>query len=234
VYPPDSSDDDEDGAAGYPSEKRVCDYSSSADDECSEGNSEDEERESAARGSVAAQIRDSTETGCKCQTNHWSKLHAAQLEDLMISIRDMDKAHLKCYIVGELAAIARESAGGRRYTFTYTILGHLVCREVFMEVHDIKKGVLESLQKTVEQQETMPPRHKLAGKLPPNALSADTRMQVVNFIKSYASDHGMPQPAARSGRAKKAPTYLPASCSKRSLYDKYSGLNAPQFGVARR
>ena len=46
--------------------------------------------ELAARGSVSAQIQESYKMVCKCKTNHWLELPPDDLEDLMISIRNMD------------------------------------------------------------------------------------------------------------------------------------------------
>ena len=144
----------------------------------------------------------------------------------MVAIRAMTKQQLKSYVVGELAAIANGSAtraaGKRSFTFNYTILGKLVCREVFLEVHGMSTKVLATLQK-VEERGTLSPRHKNPGKIPPNSTYSKTCAKVADFIQNYAADHGLPQPAAPKRRPHQAPTYLPASCTKSGLFE-YSGI----------
>ena len=41
------------------------------------------------------------------------------------------------------------------------------------------------------------------------------------FIKNYALVHGLPQPAAPGGRAKKAPSYLPTIENYKIVHAKY-------------
>ena len=110
----------------------------------------EESLELASRGSIIAQIHDSFKMGCKCKSAHCAKYPPDGLEDLMISIQDMDKQrHLKYYVLGALAVIAKEatsrscaaaseSIGSRTYTFAYTAVGWLVCCGVFLEMHDMK------------------------------------------------------------------------------------------------
>ena len=130
------------------------DERSSDEIEYEKGTDVEESLELAPRGSILAQICNSFKIGCKCKSNHSTKLPPESLEDLMISIQDTDNHHLKCYMLCELAAIVKETAcrsctatskpaGSRTYTFTYTVLGSPVSREVFLEVHDMKPGVFK-------------------------------------------------------------------------------------------
>lgn len=88
---------------------------------------------------MEAEVRDLMDIGCGCSgTNHFTTLPRDALVSLMVSIRQMDKQSQKQYVLGELAACinpaSADAAAQRRYH--YTILGYVVCKSVFEEVHD--------------------------------------------------------------------------------------------------
>eukprot|EP00117_Sycon_ciliatum_P036996 scpid74503/ scgid27760/ len=101
------------------------------------------------------------------------------------------------------------------------MLGVVVCREVFQDAHGLSHTLLRKLQEDAEHLLTTPQSSKSKGKPPPNILPTAVADNVVQFIKNYASRYGMPQPAAPRGRAAKAPTYLPASCTKKEIHCLY-------------
>ena len=215
-----------------PAEKRTClqlesqssddEYFSDAEDTTSDGTS-------AASGAAAAMIRDALYIGCKCKVNHWTKLPPDQLEELVCNLRAMKRSELKRYVLGELAAIMKisspsagtASASSRKFSFTYAMLGVVVCREVFQDAPGLSHTLLRKLQEDAEHLLTTPQSSKSKGKPPPNILPTAVANNVVQFIKNYASRYGMPQPAAPRGRAAKAPTYLPASCTKKEIHCLY-------------
>ena len=73
----------------------------------------------------------------------------------------------------------------------------------------------------MKEQGIVPRDHGNKGRLPHNAFSFDTTKAVVDYIINYATYFGLPQPAARRGRAQKAPVYLPASEGYDKVNSKY-------------
>ena len=59
------------------------------------------------------------------------------------------------------------------------------------------------------------------GRLPPNAFTFDTTKNIVDFITNYATVFGLPQQAARRGRASTPPVFLPASEGYNTVHHKY-------------
>jgi len=179
------------------------------------------------RGSIAASIRDNKDMGCQCRTNnHWQCLPSQDLEDLMVNISAMDKHRRKQYALGELAASAAPThsvASARNLSVRYKLLGHEVCRGVFLEVHGISRSLLKILLNCVEKNESQPPEHARLGMSANNKLPDEDVQNVITFLQHYASCHGIPQPAAPRGRGKPAPVYLPASCTKEKIYKIYEG-----------
>ena len=67
----------------------------------------------------------------------------------------------------------------------------------------------------------MPREHGLLGHVPATTYPFDVVSDAAQFIKNFAEINGIPQPAARSGRAKNPPVYLPASLNYKIVHLKY-------------
>ena len=157
------------------------------------------------RALIAADIRDWQSTGCGCKSsNCYTKLDADKLEDLVLSIRHLDKKYHKQYVVGQLSASMRstaESAKQRDFYHSYHILGQAVCSSVYMEVNGIGEHIYRQLKNVAEECFAEVPAHGSAGRLPYNAITSTQAEHVTAFIRNTASVHGLPQPAAPRGRA---------------------------------
>ena len=88
-------------------------------------------------------------------------------------------------------------------------------------LHDIGTKQLKNLQKHLQNNGPIPRQHGLMGRLPATTYPYDIVSESANFIRNYAEVYGIPQPAARSGRAKNPPIYLPASQNYMIVHSKY-------------
>ena len=84
-----------------------------------------------------------------------------------------------------------------------------VCKYVFMEVNGLGEHKYRELQDIAESATSELPTHQSAGRKARNTTAPEVFEQVV------------PQPAAPRGRAKAAPTYLPATHGKKHVYRDY-------------
>ena len=134
------------------------------------------------------------------------------------------------YLLGKLQVLgkgsddsvshARKTASSKRQrvTYQYAYDHRVVCKEGFLYLHSIGEKVLKNLQKHLKENGVTQREHGNKGRLPPNAFSFET---VQDFIVNYATVFGLLQPAARRGRAGKAPIYLPASEGYNTVHGKY-------------
>ena len=103
----------------------------------------------------------------------------------------------------------------QRHTCDYSFDHCCVCKDSFMFLHDIDtkqlKKQLKNLQKHLQQHGPVPHQHGLTGHVPATTYPYNVVSDAVHFIRNYAVINGIPQPAARSGRAQNPPIYLPAS-----------------------
>ena len=113
---------------------------------------------------------------------------------------------------GESTAHARKKGGKRqRITYNYAFDHRQVCKNAFIFLHDIGEKQLKNMVKHLKVNGLVPPVHGNTGKLPSTTYPFEVVQDVLQFINNYADVHGLPQPAARHGRADTPPIYLPAS-----------------------
>lgn len=87
--------------------------------------------------------------------------------------------------------------------------------------YDIGEDMLKSIAKHVVCNEITPRVHGNSGRRSPNAFEFDEYKSVKTFRTTYADDYGHPQPAAARRRDEDPPIYLPASHSKKHVYQVY-------------
>jgi hypothetical protein len=96
-----------------------------------------------------------------------------------------------------------------------------VCQHSFCFIHDIGNFTLRALRNHVSLTGPCPREHGSKGRKAHNAYSFDVISGAVQFIRHYSLVHGLPQPAAKRGRANQAPTYLPAFQNHKIVHQKY-------------
>lgn len=118
---------------------------------------------------------------------------------------------------------ARQSKLGKRQRVTcdYSFDHRRVCRDAFLFLHNIGTKQLQNLRKHLQENGPVPWQHGLVGRIPATTYRYEVVSDAVHFIRSYAEVFGIPQPAARSGRAKNPPIYLPASQNYTIVHAKY-------------
>ena len=158
----------------------------------------------------------------------------------MFDFLQLTKNQRKSYALASLAACYRTSAAERQHSaaraagasgaagqetrkwYCYAVLGEVICKTAFMEMHGLTRHTIESLQAQVKLGNVVPAEHKSKGvPKPDRAYPKETVERVQNFILGIVSAYGLPQPAAARGRANTAPTFLPASKHKKAVHDEY-------------
>ena len=81
---------------------------------------------------------------------------------------------------------------------------------------------LKSLQKHLRANGPVPREHGLVGHMPATTYAFEVVSDAAHFIRNFAECYGIPQPAARSGRASNPPIYLPASLNYKIMHSKYA------------
>ena len=85
----------------------------------------------------------------------------------------------------------------------------------------IKSLTRTALKSDKQDNGPVPREHGLTGRMPATTYPYEIVNDGVYFIRNYAEVYGIPQPAARSGRAKNPPIYLPASQNYTIVHSKY-------------
>ena len=232
----DVSSDASDESEAEPADKRVC-YEPDEDEFYSEDDDDHAVTAAAGEAHVAASIADNRSIGCGCRVNHWLSLDSNDLEQFMVDLRSLKKSDLKQFALGALSAGARRSASAqessRKWSYSYLVLGHEVCRQVFLDVYSFGRHTLRSLQESASVFQVTPREQGGKGATPHNALPSQHIELTVSYIRSYANTHDIPQPAAPRGRAQAPPIYLPASSSKKSVYSCFQEAEgAPRMSYA--
>ena len=96
-----------------------------------------------------------------------------------------------------------------------------MCKDAFILLHDIGTKQLKNLQKHLRNNGPIAREHGLIGRMPATTYPYSIVSEGARFIRNYAEVYGIPQPAARSGRAKNPPIYLPASQNYMIVHSKY-------------
>lgn len=107
--------------------------------------------------------------------------------------------------------------------------GAEICVAAFRVFYDIGEDMLKSIAKHVVCNGITPRVHGNSGRRAPNAFEFDEYKRVKTFITTYADDYGLPQPAAARGGDEDPPIYLPASHSKKHVYQVYKEASHEKF-----
>lgn len=178
-------------------------------------------------------VKDHMQRGCGCSFHCYSQFTEEEVFLTRLQMQELDRSQRDFYLLGKLQVLgkgsddsvshARKTASSKRQrvTYQYAYDHRVVCKEGFLYLHSIGEKVLKNLQKHLKENGVTQREHGNKGRLPPNAFSFETVQNIVDFIVNYATVFGLPQPAARRGRAGKAPIYLPASEGYNTVHGKY-------------
>lgn len=191
---------------------------------------------------VYSDITSKLSAGCLCSGNCLSQFTADEVYMFHLSLFEMTKMERDLLILGKLQVLsrpndtikhARQAKPGKRQRVTcdYRFDHRQVCKDGFLFLHDIGTKHLKNLQKHLRENGPIPREHGLAGRAPATMYPYEVTYDAVRFIRNYAEIYGIPQPAARRGRADNPPIYLPASQNYTIVHSKYveaSLANDPQ------
>ena len=255
--------EDEEEFYGSPDDVEISEQLSPANSDEDELNSSDSESDTVARSFIGQsdndevmianqdverrEVRDRMQRGCGCNFDCYSQFTENEVFLTRLQMQELEKTQKDFYLLGKLQVLgkgsdasishARSTTSGKRQriTYQYAYDHRVVCKEGFLYLHCIGERVLKNLQKHLKENGITQREHGNKGRLPPNAFSFESVQNIVDFIVNYATTFGLPQPAARRGRAGEAPVYLPASEGYNTVHQKYveacltSGKHAAKY-----
>ena len=141
---------------------------------------------------------------CKCLRNCLTHFERSELISHILNIRELNKDEKELMIMGVLQKVGKDDLTTKKKTrkrirYVYKFKGVSVCREAFQIIYDITDHVLDSLMKHVNSHGIVPRVNGNTGRTPKHSLVYDDIVRAVDFIKSFADEHGLHQPAAPRG-----------------------------------
>ena len=164
---------------------------------------------------------------CSCSDNCLAQFTPSEVFSFHLSLCEMSKVEKDMLVLRKLHVLSRATDStdhvrlGKRVTCNYFFDHRPVCKASFLLLHDMGAKQLKNLQKHLRECGPVPREHGLTGRAPATKYPYETVMDAVSFIRHHAIVFGIPQPAARSGRANSPPIYLPASQSYKIVHSKY-------------
>ena len=164
--------------------------------------------------------------GCGCGKSCFDYFPTKKIVDHIWDLREMTKQEKEALIMTILSTLGIDSSitrrGDRKRTvYQYSFNDVRVCRNAFMVIYDIHDFTLRALISHIHENGVVPRIQSNAGRKPKNALSFADVQRVVQFLRSFADENGLPQPAAPRGRPDIPPIYLPSSMTKKSVHKSY-------------
>ena len=170
--------------------------------------------------------------GCSCSENCFSQFTASEVFSFHLSLCEMNKIEKEMLILGKLHVFSRtidsteharqvKLGKRKRVTCDYAFDHRHVCKSGFLLLHSIGTKQLKNLQKHLRENGPVPREHGLTSRVPVTTYPYEVVSDAVYFIRNHATIYGIPQPAARSGRAETPPIYLPASQNYKIVHAKY-------------
>ena len=184
----------------------------------------DEASELGAKGAASTV---STRRMCGCQSNCMSMFDERDVEQNILSMREMEKKEKDLVILGLLESLRHNSERTlkgkkrQRERFVYHFQGARVCVGAFRILYDVGKKHMENLIAHLEREGPVPRVHGNTGRRPHNTLPYSDVKNVVVFIDNFATEFGIPHPAPLHGRSDAPPVFLPAAETYKSVHAKY-------------
>ena len=191
-------------------------------------------------------MRDKLRQGCGCSFECYNQFSDDEVFHVRLQMQELEKPLRDFYLLGKLQVLGKggdvpishsrqaSSSKRQRVTYQYAYDHRTICKAAFCFLHCIGEKVLKNLQKHLKDNGIVPREHGNRGHLPSNAFSFETVRNIIDFIVNYATVFGLPQPAARRGRASVAPVYLPASEGYNTVHHKYiEACNASEKQAAK-
>ncbi|XP_053375897.1 uncharacterized protein LOC123531691 [Mercenaria mercenaria] len=164
-------------------------------------------------------------TGCPCKRNCYLNFTVDRIQTHILSLREMSKNEKEMLLMGTLKRVGDNSRCKNkertRQRYDYYFDGKKICQEAFSFIFDTKHKTLRNILAHMKEHGTEPRVHGHTGRRAPNAFAQDVIRNAIQFLINYASEVGLPQPAAPRGRSDEPPIYLPSSDTKLSIHQQY-------------
>lgn len=158
-----------------------------------------------------------------CSANCCKTVSIHEIYNHILNMREITKAEKDMYIMGKLKIKDnRKCTDPKRRKYSYIYDNREMCRDMFLLTHDISLKKLRNITKHMTDNGITPRVHGNTGKMPKHAVTYEDTFLVVNFIKNYATTHGLPQPAAPRGSDNYPPIFLPASDTRINIHQQYT------------
>ncbi|BFY97503.1 hypothetical protein BsWGS_00543 [Bradybaena similaris] len=191
----------------------------------STGNDKDEEVTKQSNPVEIIQQLLDYQKSCKCTC--LANLNMRDLASHRMEITLLDRQSRDFFIMGLLrcGAVAVKGAGHRgshtRNRYSYRLMNTRICQCCFLAVNNIGGKYLKNLKKHFAKHGVTFRLHGNHGRKPHHAINSSDITDVVEFVKRYASTHGVP--AARRPKSSRAVHImrLPLSDNVTSIHKKY-------------
>ena len=154
----------------------------------------------------------------------------------MLNFQELEKAEQDLIVLGLLDASrysAETTTHGlkqKKQWFRYTYAGQEICAGAFRTIYGIGSKVFDNLKKHLDKCGPVPRTHGNQGRKPKNALCYEEVLHVVQFVKNYTDQVGIPYPAPLHSKKGTPPIFLPASDTITSIHKRYvQSVEKPMF-----
>jgi hypothetical protein len=174
-------------------------------------------------------VRQFLSRGCVCSKKCSAKFSFDDIYRNRLNVKELESNARDMLIMGIISkdstvqsdTTIRGTARKRAPPKDLRFQGTKVCLETFLVCYGISKNYLYAVANHVKTRGVVSRCHGNTGKRPHNAFSFSEIKEVVEFIKNYADETGLPQPAAPRGRDNIPPIFLPCDATKKGIHAEY-------------
>ena len=170
--------------------------------------------------------------GCGCLKRCHEGLTKDRVLNNILLTHELNKDEKDVIVMTALSSsvgdITTKGTKRKRTNYTFTVEGKSVCRNTFMLFYNIGKHTLRSLMDHVNKYGVSSRKHGNAGRSPKHAIKYEDVLRIVTYIKNYADEHGLPQPAAPRGIDNIPCVYLPSNTTKVDMHKTYMASMAQE------
>ena len=175
---------------------------------------------------LMTELRACFRTGCGCKSMCLKEIDIDNVYGDILNLRELAKHEKELLIMGKLfpRSTSENTRSGKRkkVRYLYKHKDKDICKGAFLVLNDMGKKQLENILLHISKHGITPRIHGATGIPKPWGLKLVDTENVIRFIKSYATENGLPQPAAPRASANEPPILLPSAESKVSLYRLYN------------
>ena len=128
----------------------------------------------------------------------------------VLDMRALDKGEKDMFLMGKLCSFQMAPGGVKKKRYSYVVGEIAVCQKAYLLYHDLGEKQLCNLSAHVKEHGITPRRHGNTGRSPAHAIKYEDTRRLIQFLRNYATENGMPLAAAPGGSTGSPPILLPA------------------------